>query len=83
MARQPRNAAEAKERARALKRRFDAAHQEGMASLKHKDYARLSEAIAEEQAIVKEQQQLIEQAKQPAPQIPARTEKNNARRRQS
>ena len=54
-----------------------------MASLRHKDYARLGEAIAEEQAIVKEQQKLIEQAKRPAPQIPARTEKNNARRRQS
>ena len=39
---------------RALKRRFDAAHQKGLRALRQGDYDQLGEAIATERAVIAE-----------------------------
>ena len=54
---------------KALKRRFDAAHREGMDALNRKDYDGFESAIKQEGALIKEQRRLIETLK---PKVPKR-----------
>lgn len=49
------DAAQIRERTRANKARFDAAHRKGMDALRRHDYATLGEAVAEESAAIDDQ----------------------------